>query len=98
MLVDEEERRYFKQQEITLWRKGERVRKLPLANRLKISFLTLFSFSFPASTNNNMRWLGMRQEISQLRGWGNIIPYIFVQYFMHKKSHKKYFGFLVPHP
>ena len=33
MLVDEEERRYFKQQEITLWRKGERVRKLPLANR-----------------------------------------------------------------
>ena len=34
VLVDEEERRYFKQQEITLWRKGERVRKLPLANRL----------------------------------------------------------------
>jgi len=31
---DEEERRYFKQQEITLWRKGERVRKLPLANSL----------------------------------------------------------------
>jgi len=30
VLVDEEERRYFKQQEITLWRKGERVRKLPL--------------------------------------------------------------------
>lgn len=27
VLVDEEERRYFKQQEITLWRKGERVRK-----------------------------------------------------------------------
>ena len=25
VLVDEEERRYFKQQEITLWRKGERV-------------------------------------------------------------------------
>lgn len=34
VLVDEEERRYFKQQEITLWRKGERVRKLPLANSL----------------------------------------------------------------
>ena len=34
VLVDEEERRYFKQQEITLWRKGERIRKLPLANRL----------------------------------------------------------------
>jgi len=32
VLVDEEERRYFKQQEITLWRKGERMRKLPLAN------------------------------------------------------------------
>jgi len=31
VLVDEEERRYFKQQEITLWRKGERVRKLPLS-------------------------------------------------------------------
>ena len=30
VLVDEEERRYFKQQEITLWRKGERVRKAPL--------------------------------------------------------------------
>jgi len=27
VLVDEEERRYFKQQEITLWRKGERARK-----------------------------------------------------------------------
>lgn len=27
VLVDEEERRYFKQQEITLWRKGERMRK-----------------------------------------------------------------------
>lgn len=27
VLVDEEERRYFKQQEIVLWRKGERVRK-----------------------------------------------------------------------
>ena len=34
VLVDEEERRYFKQQEITLWRKGERVRKLPLGNAL----------------------------------------------------------------
>lgn len=34
VLVDEEERRYFKQQEITLWRKGERVRKLPLANSM----------------------------------------------------------------
>ena len=27
VLVDEEERRYFKQQEIVLWRKGERTRK-----------------------------------------------------------------------
>lgn len=27
VLVDEEERRYFKQQEITLWRKGDRMRK-----------------------------------------------------------------------
>lgn len=27
VLVDEEERRYFKQQEITLWRKGEKTRK-----------------------------------------------------------------------
>nr|SVE77578.1 EOG090X05H4 [Daphnia lumholtzi]SVE78836.1 EOG090X05H4 [Daphnia lumholtzi] len=27
VLVDEEERRYFKQQEITLWRKGDRIRK-----------------------------------------------------------------------
>lgn len=27
VLVDEEDRRYFKQQEITLWRKGDRVRK-----------------------------------------------------------------------
>lgn len=34
VLVDEEDRRYFKQQEITLWRKGERVRKLPLAGSL----------------------------------------------------------------
>jgi len=34
VLVDEEERRYFKQQEITLWRKGERVRKLPLGSSL----------------------------------------------------------------
>jgi len=34
VLVDEEERRYFKQQEITLWRKGERARKLPLAGAL----------------------------------------------------------------
>ena len=34
VLVDEEERRYFKQQEITLWRKGERQRKLPLGNAL----------------------------------------------------------------
>ena len=34
VLVDEEERRYFKQQEITLWRKGERVRKLPAAGAL----------------------------------------------------------------
>ncbi|KAK6634889.1 Vacuolar protein sorting-associated protein 26B-like protein [Polyplax serrata] len=28
VLMDEEERRYFKQQEITLWRKGEKTRKL----------------------------------------------------------------------
>ena len=34
VLVDEEERRYFKQQEITLWRKGERMRKLPLGMTL----------------------------------------------------------------
>ena len=34
VLVDEEERRYFKQQEITLWRKGERLRKLPAAGAL----------------------------------------------------------------
>lgn len=27
VLVDEEERRYFKQQEIILWRKGEKIRK-----------------------------------------------------------------------
>lgn len=27
VLIDEEERRYFKQQEITLWRKGDVVRK-----------------------------------------------------------------------
>ncbi|KAI7691469.1 hypothetical protein SSS_00790 [Sarcoptes scabiei] len=27
VLVDEEERRYFKQQEITLWRKGDRIRR-----------------------------------------------------------------------
>ncbi|KTG42225.1 hypothetical protein cypCar_00016704 [Cyprinus carpio] len=27
VLIDEEERRYFKQQEITLWRKGDIVRK-----------------------------------------------------------------------
>lgn len=27
VLVDEEERRYFKQQEIILWRKGERIRR-----------------------------------------------------------------------
>ena len=27
VLVDEEERRYFKQQEIVLWRKGDRIRK-----------------------------------------------------------------------
>lgn len=33
VLVDEEERRYFKQQEITLWRKGERVRR-PLQQQL----------------------------------------------------------------
>ncbi|XP_018017763.1 vacuolar protein sorting-associated protein 26B-like [Hyalella azteca] len=33
VLVDEEERRYFKQQEITLWRKGERLRR-PLQEQL----------------------------------------------------------------
>ncbi|KAK3877585.1 hypothetical protein Pcinc_017700 [Petrolisthes cinctipes] len=33
VLVDEEERRYFKQQEITLWRKGERLRR-PLQQQL----------------------------------------------------------------
>lgn len=32
VLVDEEERRYFKQQEITLWRKSDRPRKLMHAN------------------------------------------------------------------
>jgi len=37
VLVDEEERRYFKQQEITLWRKGERVRKLPLGNSVYLA-------------------------------------------------------------
>jgi len=30
VLVDEEERRYFKQQEIVLWRKGERIRRGPI--------------------------------------------------------------------
>jgi len=33
VLVDEEDRRYFKQQEITLWRKGDRVRKSLLLNQ-----------------------------------------------------------------
>ncbi|XP_064097100.1 vacuolar protein sorting-associated protein 26B-like isoform X1 [Macrobrachium nipponense] len=33
VLVDEEERRYFKQQEITLWRKGERLRR-PIQQQL----------------------------------------------------------------
>jgi len=37
VLVDEEERRYFKQQEITLWRKGDRVRKLPLGNSVYLA-------------------------------------------------------------
>ena len=36
VLVDEEERRYFKQQEITLWRKGERMRKLPLGKIIRV--------------------------------------------------------------
>ena len=45
MLVDEEERRYFKQQEITLWRKGERVRRpiqqQLLAQQVAMQHLTL---------------------------------------------------------
>ena len=34
VLVDEEERRYFKQQEISLWRKGERTRR-PIQQQLQ---------------------------------------------------------------
>lgn len=34
VLVDEEERRYFKQQEIILWRKGERVVRRPISSQV----------------------------------------------------------------
>ena len=71
VLVDEEERRYFKQQEITLWRKGERVRKLPLANRLKetLPLQTCFNFLIAASTNSSMPWQDTKQGTSLPRGW-----------------------------
>ncbi|KAK8730286.1 hypothetical protein OTU49_008195 [Cherax quadricarinatus] len=44
VLVDEEERRYFKQQEITLWRKGERLRR-PLQQQLMAQQQTLQQLS-----------------------------------------------------
>ncbi|XP_042226353.1 vacuolar protein sorting-associated protein 26B-like isoform X2 [Homarus americanus] len=44
VLVDEEERRYFKQQEITLWRKGERLRR-PLQQQLMAQQQTLQQMS-----------------------------------------------------
>ncbi|XP_022646470.1 vacuolar protein sorting-associated protein 26B-like isoform X3 [Varroa jacobsoni] len=47
VLVDEEERRYFKQQEIILWRKGEKTRKPVMAVRQSP---TVDRPSLPAST------------------------------------------------
>ena len=70
VLVDEEERRYFKQQEITLWRKGERVRKLPLANRSNsCGFPSSYKSQFAASTNSSMPWQDTKQGTSLPRGW-----------------------------
>ncbi|CAG2105021.1 unnamed protein product [Medioppia subpectinata] len=50
VLVDEEERRYFKQQEIVLWRKGERTRRIPIQ---QIQQIQLQEESKPQVNNTN---------------------------------------------
>ncbi|KAB7507310.1 Vacuolar protein sorting-associated protein 26B-like [Armadillidium nasatum] len=48
VLVDEEERRYFKQQEITLWRKGERIRR-PIQQQLLAQQVAMKQLSLSSS-------------------------------------------------
>ncbi|KAI4476403.1 PREDICTED: vacuolar protein sorting-associated protein 26B-like [Polistes canadensis] len=53
VLMDEEDRRYFKQQEITLWRKGERSRKSQTASPHMPSHLVSAETGFPQGAAQN---------------------------------------------
>lgn len=53
VLMDEEDRRYFKQQEITLWRKGERSRKSQTASPHLPSHLVSAETGFPQGAPQN---------------------------------------------
>ncbi|XP_043479554.1 vacuolar protein sorting-associated protein 26B-like [Leptopilina heterotoma] len=53
VLMDEEDRRYFKQQEITLWRKGERSRKSQTASPHLPSHLVSAETGFPQGRPQN---------------------------------------------
>jgi len=60
VLVDEEERRYFKQQEIILWRKGEKIRRIPIQQQLQIQ--------------QQRQLLQQAQMQTQIVGQGQIYP------------------------
>ncbi|XP_033215445.1 vacuolar protein sorting-associated protein 26B-like [Belonocnema kinseyi] len=53
VLMDEEDRRYFKQQEITLWRKGEKSRKSQTASPHLPSHLVSAETGFPQGAPQN---------------------------------------------
>ncbi|XP_012269243.1 vacuolar protein sorting-associated protein 26B-like [Athalia rosae] len=53
VLMDEEDRRYFKQQEITLWRKGEKSRKSQSASPHMPSHLVSAETGFPQGVASN---------------------------------------------
>ncbi|XP_076286473.1 vacuolar protein sorting 26 isoform X1 [Lasioglossum baleicum] len=53
VLMDEEDRRYFKQQEITLWRKGEKSRKSQTASPHMPSHLVSAETGFPQGAAQN---------------------------------------------
>lgn len=52
VLMDTEDRRYFKQQEITLWRKGDKQRKMQMQNPHMPKHLVGNDGNFATETNN----------------------------------------------
>jgi hypothetical protein len=63
VLVDEEDRRYFKQQEIILWRKGDRTRK-PFQVTLQQQYKQMQNPNVALSSNNSLKESQSNEGIS----------------------------------